>query len=66
MKVHELIKSLQNQPQDVDVLVWLPGSYIRPGSVFEAGGNVHIEGDLLPGSALDTITPEVTTRIRRK
>jgi hypothetical protein len=52
-----LIAALQKMPTDAEVRVWLPGTTIALSSVFEHGGQVRVEGDIEPGSALDTEAP---------
>lgn len=55
LTVSELIARLQEMPQDDEVRVWLPGTTIALSSLFEHQGAVRIEGDIDPGSALDTL-----------
>lgn len=53
LTVADLIARLSTMPQDREVRVWLPGTTIALDSVFEHKGNVRIEGNIDPGSALD-------------
>lgn len=55
LTVAELILCLQQMPQGDVVRVWLPGSRISLGAVFkhEGQGETLIEGNVVPGSALD-------------
>lgn len=55
LTVAELIARLQQMPPGDDVRVWLPGSTIALSNVFKYKGATRIEGDVDPGSALDTV-----------
>lgn len=54
LTVAELIARLQQMPPEDEVRVWLPGSTIALSSVFKFKGATRIEGNIDPGSALDT------------
>ena len=53
MTVGELIEALKKQPPDIEVSVWLPGSEITLSAIFVHQGKLRIEGNVMPGSALD-------------
>lgn len=57
MTVRELIAALTQMPLDREVKVWLPGSRIALERVFcRPSGEVLIEGNIEPGSMLETLT----------
>ena len=64
MKIKELREwiALTDAAHDqCDVEVWLPGSRIiltaNPGQTMRTGNTILIEGNVKPGSALDTAKP---------
>lgn len=62
LTVSELIAQLQKMPQDNEVRVWLPGTTIALSSAFSYGTHgTRIEGNIDPGSALDTEPSQATT-----
>lgn len=60
LTVRELIAQLQQLPGNDSVRVWLPGSTIALSHAFKFKGAVRIEGNIDPGSALDTEAPPLT------
>jgi hypothetical protein len=45
LTVAQLRRKLEAMPDDADVQVWLPGTYINLANVFENSGKVLIEGN---------------------
>lgn len=52
MTVGELREALCGVEDDIRVRVWLPGSTIALRAPIERLGELHIEGNIDPGSAL--------------
>lgn len=52
--VEQLITKLKQMPPSSKVRVWLPGSTIQLGSVFAKSGMTMIEGNIAPGSMLES------------
>ena len=58
--VAQLKRELKDVPDHYSVRIWLPGSTISLGSAWAlpAKAELHIEGNVDPGSALDVRQPE--------
>lgn len=60
LTVGELLAALQGRDHGAEVQVWLPGSRIYLTGVMPPAkdGGVLVEGNVMPGSALDDFTTQ--------
>ena len=66
MTVIELIHKLTAMPPDAEVEAWMPGSIIKLDAVMaHRNGRVMIEGNMMPGSALDPYATDADIRAFR-